>query len=231
MFKMILFFFLQYLLISEINCNAINSVKVENADFTFACSKLTAQRIAFFSVIIDGTLNCFDEYLLVSFDLVDIRNNNTKPEKAFLTKDGSCLAEQQATSKICQRIRRFIKYKWFLLIFFCNFYFLRYKINDQKVLLRINGEIDLVEIESAETMISRRLFATNDYIGWILHKTQYYNEYDDTFLYFNFLKDLFIILYFIRLFIKILKEIYDWYLSFKYYLKEIKQCKNKLKRN
>lgn len=108
---MILFFFLQYLLISEINCNAINSVKVENADFTFACSKLTAQRIAFFSVIIDGTLNCFDEYLLVSFDLVDIRNNNTKPEKAFLTKDGSCLAEQQATSKICQRIRRFIKYK------------------------------------------------------------------------------------------------------------------------
>jgi hypothetical protein len=46
-----------------------------------------------------------------------------------------------------------------------------------------------VEIQSAETMISRKLFSTNDYIGWILDSTPYYNEKDDSVSFFEISKD------------------------------------------
>ncbi len=91
MSKMILIYFLQYLVISKINCNAIgyNTIRVENSDFTIACSRLTAQRISAFTVIVNSSLNCFDEYVYVAFDLVDIRQaNKTIPEQAFLGEKG-----------------------------------------------------------------------------------------------------------------------------------------------
>lgn len=102
----ILFYFLQYLAI--IKCNAIGSLKVENADFTLACSQLHAQKISNFTVINNGDMNCFDEHLFVSFDLVDIITNRTRPSKGYLTNNGCCLAERQLTSKTCKRIRRYI---------------------------------------------------------------------------------------------------------------------------
>lgn len=110
-------------------------------------------------------------------------------------------------------------------------YLIRYRINGQKILLRINSEIELVAIESAETMISRKLFETYDYIGWILHNFAYYREEEDKILYVEFSKDIFISVFSLNILIKILKEVYDWYLSFKYYVKEVKQMKNKLKKN
>jgi hypothetical protein len=77
-------------------------------------------------------------------------------------------------------------------------------------------------------MISRKLFATCDYIGWILHNSAYYKEEEDKILYIEFSKDILIFVFSFNIFMKILREIYDWYLSFKIYVKELKQVKNKL---
>ena len=108
--------------------------------------------------------------------------------------------------------------------------FLRYIINDQNILLRINDKLDLVRVEIADSIISKRLYEDKDLIGWVLHKTKYYNEEHDSFLYFDFSKDFFICLFILRLLIIIVKEINDWYLSFRMHIAEIKQYKNKLKR-
>lgn len=113
----ILFYFLQYLAI--IKCNAIGSLKVENADFTLACSQLHAQKISNFTVINNGDMNCFDEHLFVSFDLVDIITNRTRPITGkYLTNNGCCLAERQLTSKTCKRIRRYYFYYLFSIYLF-----------------------------------------------------------------------------------------------------------------
>lgn len=80
-------------------------------------------------------------------------------------------------------------------------------------------------------MISKKLLETYDYMGLFIHKLSYYNEEEDIFDYFGFTKDTLIILFLIRSIVKIMKETYIWYLSFKYYVKEIQQCKNKLKKN
>lgn len=105
---MILFFFVELLFANTIFCNAIslNSIKVENSDYTLACSKLTAQKITSFTVSNSLALNCFDEFLLISFEIIDIRTNRTSQEQAYLTKNGCCLAESQVTSQSCIRIRR-----------------------------------------------------------------------------------------------------------------------------
>ena len=107
---------------------------------------------------------------------------------------------------------------------------LRFRINEHKILLRINTEIELVAIESAETLISRKLFATNDYIGYILHKWAYYKEDEDKILYFEFTKDMFLCVFSLNILMKIFKEIYEWYLSFKQYANEVKQARNRLRR-
>jgi hypothetical protein len=80
-------------------------------------------------------------------------------------------------------------------------------------------------------MISRKLLETYDYVGFILHKTSYYNEQEDGFYFFGFTKDSLIIFYIKRSFVRMIKEIYTWYLSFKYYVNEVQECTNKLKRN
>ena len=80
-------------------------------------------------------------------------------------------------------------------------------------------------------MISRKLYATKDYIGWLLHNSPYYIEEDDKISYYHVSKDGVIIILLIRLLIVLLRETYDWYLSFKYHIKEIKQCRNKVKKN
>jgi hypothetical protein len=95
----------------------------------------------------------------------------------------------------------------------------------------VNGEIELVEKANAEMMIARKLLETHDVVGLFVHKTQYYNEEEDKFYLFDFTKDSLIILYLIRIFVKFIKEVYIWYLSLKYYVKEVQQCKNKLKKN
>ena len=97
--------------------------------------------------------------------------------------------------------------------------------------MRVNGVIELVEIGSAELMISRKLLETNDFVGFFLQKSSYYNEEQDIFHLYDFIKDTLIILYFIRLLVKLIREGYIWYLTFKYYVKEVQQCKNKLKKN
>jgi hypothetical protein len=110
MFKMIFLIFFQYLAMSTIYCNTISSslLKVENSEFTLACSKLTAQKITSFLVFRNESLNCFDEFLLISFEIIDIRQQNkTIQEQAYLTKNGCCLAERQLKSKSCKRIRRY----------------------------------------------------------------------------------------------------------------------------
>jgi hypothetical protein len=124
---MIIFYFLQYLVISTIKCDATghNSMRIENAEYTLACSKLTSQRISAFTVIINSSLNCFDEYVFVSFDLIDVRQGNkTISEQAFLTKNGCCLAERQVISKTCRRIRRFFNLLYFQVYLNCINYML-----------------------------------------------------------------------------------------------------------
>lgn len=107
---MVLHFFIQFITFSTIYCNAISSnnfLKVENSEFTLACSKLTAQRITSFIVLTNVSLSCFEEYLPVSFEIVDIRQSNkTFIEQAYLTNKGCCLVENQLTSNTCKRIRR-----------------------------------------------------------------------------------------------------------------------------
>jgi hypothetical protein len=116
MFAMKLHLFIEFLIISTIYCNAINSnlLKVENSEYTLACSKITAQRITSFTVLTNVTLNCFDEYLPISFEIIDIRQQNkTFLDQAFLTNNGCCMVERQLTSKSCKRIRRYnIKFKF-----------------------------------------------------------------------------------------------------------------------
>jgi len=80
-------------------------------------------------------------------------------------------------------------------------------------------------------VIEKKLFETYDWLGFIMHKTSYYNEEKDLFEFYAFTKDLFIVLYFLRSFVKTIKEIYDWYLSLKYNVEEVQQSKNKSKRN
>jgi hypothetical protein len=102
-------FFIQILTLSTIYCNAINShlIEVEDSEYTIGCSKLNAQRISSFKVLTNVSLNCFDEYLPISFELVDIRQQNkTSTEHYFLTNNRCCLSERQLTSKSCKRIRR-----------------------------------------------------------------------------------------------------------------------------
>jgi len=111
------------------------------------------------------------------------------------------------------------------------FFISRYRINDLKILIRVNSEIELVAIQSANTLISRKLIATYDYIGWILQNSAYYKEEEDQILYIEFCKDIFIILFLLNIFMKIIREINDWYLSFKSSVKELKEVKNKLRKN
>jgi len=80
-------------------------------------------------------------------------------------------------------------------------------------------------------MISKKLLETYDYIAFFYFRGSYYNEEEDTFNFFGFTKDTLITVFLIRYFIKIIKETYILYLSFKYYVKEIQQNKNKLKKN
>jgi len=117
MSKLILFYFLQYL--AMIKCNAIGSLRVENAAYTMACSQLSAQKISNFTVVKNEDMNCFEEYLYVSFDLIDIKTNRTIPAQGYLTRNGCCLVEQQLTSLTCKRIRRsiFVIYSPFSKIF------------------------------------------------------------------------------------------------------------------
>ncbi len=49
-----IFLLLQYL--AMIKCNAISSIKVENAEFTLACSALVSQKISTFMVINNGDI-------------------------------------------------------------------------------------------------------------------------------------------------------------------------------
>ncbi len=65
MFKRILFFIVELFFTSTICCNAIssNTIKVENSDYTLACSNLTAQKITSFTVSNSLGINCFDEFL------------------------------------------------------------------------------------------------------------------------------------------------------------------------
>jgi len=90
-----IFLFLQYLAI--IKCNAISSIKVENAEFTLECSALVSQKISTFMVVNNGDMNCFDEHLFVTFDLIDIKTNRTLAMQGYLTKDGCCLVDRQVT--------------------------------------------------------------------------------------------------------------------------------------
>jgi hypothetical protein len=60
-----------------------------------------------FTVINNSSLNCFDEHIFISFELIDFREENKNiPAQAFLTQNGFCLAEKQHNSKVCKRIRR-----------------------------------------------------------------------------------------------------------------------------
>ena len=106
MSKIILFYFLQCL--AMINCNATTSLRVENSDYSIACSQLSAQKISSFTVVNNGDMNCFDEHLKISFDLIDIKTNRSIPTQGYLTKNGCCLVELQLTSTTCKRIRRSI---------------------------------------------------------------------------------------------------------------------------
>ena len=111
MFKNTLVFlsFFALIFINNISGNAINpeTIKVVNAEMVFACSNLTAQRISSFSVVANPSLRCYNENVLISFELKDTREaNTTNPLQYFLTQKGSCLVPQQLTSKICKRIRR-----------------------------------------------------------------------------------------------------------------------------
>jgi hypothetical protein len=121
MSKIILFYFLQCLAL--IKCNSISSLKVENADYTIACSKLSAQKISNFTVVNYGDMNCFDEQVIVSFDLIDIKTNRSIPAQAYLTQNGCCLVELQLTSTTCKRIRRSIYIIFFLFFIFFLHYF------------------------------------------------------------------------------------------------------------
>ena len=112
MLKIINIYLFLSLVISTINCNDIghNSLRIEDGEYTLACSNLSSQRILAFTVIINSSLNCFHEYVFVSFDLIDVtQEKKTTPEQAFLTRNGCCLAERQVISKTCRRIRRFFK--------------------------------------------------------------------------------------------------------------------------